>query len=384
MYNTIHFASRSSSLIAKKEKYFMCAHKWAKSPWCSISRSSTASGGEFDEAFVKSLWPLVADLVGFKNRVAAASYKRPSIVAISDQPNTINSSSSSRPCGKTCSYESDAREEGKYYPLLLKVVNCPDIFHRMAWNFHPVVRPPPRRPPPELLGKFTMDGQCPVSRFWYLDNSTVVKKPAQTYFNATTFRKLLEKENLTNVNSYRDKNVLKPALVKYEHLIRGKRIAVVGTEKPWAEAMLVNLGANSITTIEYRQLVIEHERVITITLDRLAKLFISGHGDPFDTVFTYSSLEHSGLGRYGDPITPFGDLEATAQIWCMVKPGGHLILAVPASDNRTTCSVVWNAHRIYGAVRLQHLTANWRVLDAFNAMDVGQNHIFVLQKKTFV
>jgi len=32
-------------------------------------------------------------------------------------------------------------------------------------------------------------------------------------------------------------------------------------------------------------------------------------------------------------------------------------------------------HRIYGAVRLQHLTANWRILDAFNAMDVGQKKL---------
>ena len=32
----------------------------------------------------------------------------------------------------------------------------------------------------------------------------------------------------------------------------------------------------------------------------------------FDVVFTYSSVEHSGLGRYGDPLNPAGDLMAAA------------------------------------------------------------------------
>jgi len=120
--------------------------------------------------------------------------------------------------------------------------------------------------------------------------------------------------------------------------------------------------------------------VTTITPHRLAEQFISGRGAPFDTVFTYSSLEHSGLGRYGDPITPFGDLEATAQVWCMVKPGGHFILAVPVSADRNKCSVMWNGCYVYGAVRLQHLTANWRVLDEFVALDNWKHRIYVLQK----
>jgi len=194
--------------------------------------------------------------------------------------------------------------------------------------------------------------------------------------NKNDFRKLRELDNTTNINAYKEKNVLKPAFIKYKHIIHEKRIAVVGTEKPWAEAMLLNLGAYSVTTIEYRDLIIEDERVTTITPYRLAEQFLNGHGVPFDTVFTFSSLEHSGLGRYGDPISPFGDLEATAQVWCMVKPGGHFILGVPVRGNRNRCSIVWNANRNYGNYRLQHLTANWRVLEEF----ISTHRIYVLQK----
>ena len=234
--------------------------------------------------------------------------------------------SSSPPCGKICSYEWDTAENGKYYPLLYKVVNCSNILYRMAYPpYPPVTGLPPRRPPSHLLQQFTVDQKCPITFHWYFNDD---KKLIQENVTAEQFRRFLERDKVANINSYRDKNVLKPALVKYVHTIRGKRVAVIGTVKPWAEAMLLNLGASNVTTVEYRKLLIEDARVTTTTPYRLAKQFIGGYSVSFDTVFTYSSLEHTGLGRYGDPITPFGDLEAAAQVWCMVKPGGHFILAV--------------------------------------------------------
>ena len=273
-------------------------------------------------------------------------------------------------------------EKGKYYPLLHKAVNCLNTFHRMAHSPYPVVLPPPRRPPPNLTQEFTINGKCPITRFWYFDESSGSKKKfARRRFDAESFRALLKRDNVTNINSYKDKNVLKPALMKYKHFIEGKRIAVIGTQKPWAEAIMVNLGASGVTTIEYNtNLAIEHQRVTIITPYRMAEHFMSGQAVPFDTVFTYSSLEHSGLGRYGDPLSPFGDLEASAQVWCMVKPGGHFILAVPVSEDRQQCSVSWNSHRTYGSVRLQHLTANWRVLEEFEARDSWKHRIYVLEK----
>jgi len=290
------------------------------------------------------------------------------------------SSSSPLPCGKICSYEFDSTEEGKYYPLLHKSVNCQNIFHRMAHSPYPIVTPPPRRPPPTLFKNFTINGQCPISYYSYYDQRSSVKNAMRTLYEAVIFQKLLELENISNINTYNDRNVVKPLLLKYKYLIQGKRVAVIGTERPWAEAMLINIGAGEVVTIEYRQLTIEHERVTIITPYDMAERFMSGQAVAFDTVFTYSSIEHSGLGRYGDPLTPFGDLEASAQVWCMVKPGGHFILAVPVSDNRAKCSIVWNAHRVYGDARLKHLTANWRVLDVIRTHDVGRNCILVLQK----
>ena len=324
---------------------------------------------------------VVSESFGSQDDDKNASFKPAANVATAEQVKaTETANSSSPPCGKTCSYDWDSKEEGKYYPLLHKTVNCLNTLYRMAHSPYTVVKPPPKRPPPELVRNYTIDGQCPISAYVYSDDTISGPKPPKLRYNPEEFRNFLQRDNVSNINSYQDRNALKPALHKYVRLIREKRVAVIGTAIPWAEAMLVNLGANSVTTVEYSDIVIEHERVSTITPYRVAEQFINGQAVPFDTVFTYSSLEHSGMGRYGDPIAPFGDLEATAQIWCMVKPGGHLILALPVSSDRKQCSIVWNLDRIYGAVRLQHLTANWRVLDEFMTYDLVNQRLFVLEK----
>ena len=106
--------------------------------------------------------------------------------------------------------------------------------------------------------------------------------------------------------------------------------------------------------------------------------------DLFDVVFSFSSLEHSGLGRFGDPLAPFGDAEAVAQMWCTLRPGGLFFLALPSfsDDNRRQrlCYIVWNVHRVYGYVRLQHVTANWEVMQEVNMRDGLPHFLYVLRK----
>ena len=72
------------------------------------------------------------------------------------------------------------------------------------------------------------------------------------------------------------------------------------------------------------------------------------------------SLEHDGLGRYGDPINPTGDLETIAKVWCMLKPGGVFFLGVGVGMHD---HISWNEHRVYGPLRLRLVAAGWEVLD---------------------
>jgi hypothetical protein len=175
------------------------------------------------------------------------------------------------------------------------------------------------------------------------------------------------------------------AFTKYHNFITGLHGIVLGTQVPWAEGALIGAGARRVTTVEYMEIVSQHPRVDTITPAALAQKVLQGQVELVDFIFTFSSIEHDGLGRYGDPINAFGDFETVAKMHCMLKPGGILFLAVPVGRDE----VQYNAHRIYGYRRLSVVLAmGFRVLDvindkpfrldSYNRWDVQP--IFVLQK----
>jgi len=60
------------------------------------------------------------------------------------------------------------------------------------------------------------------------------------------------------------------------------------------------------------------------------------------------TVEHIGLGRYGDPIDPDGDLKAMAELRRVLAPGGTLLLVVPVGQPR----LMFNAHRIYSYAQI--------------------------------
>lgn len=80
--------------------------------------------------------------------------------------------------------------------------------------------------------------------------------------------------------------------------------------------------------------------------------YSSEHADLLALPFTDNSiaslscmhtLEHVGLGRYGDPIDAEGDLKAIEELKRVVMPGGQLLIVVPVGQPK----IEYNAHRIY-------------------------------------
>lgn len=55
-------------------------------------------------------------------------------------------------------------------------------------------------------------------------------------------------------------------------------------------------------------------------------------------------VEHIGLGRYGDPLDPEGDLKAISELKLVLKPAGNLLFVVPIGG---IPKIMFNAHRIY-------------------------------------
>lgn len=55
------------------------------------------------------------------------------------------------------------------------------------------------------------------------------------------------------------------------------------------------------------------------------------------------TIEHVGLGRYGDPIDPEGDIKAINELKRVLAPGGSLLIVTPVGKP----IIEYNAHRIY-------------------------------------
>lgn len=55
------------------------------------------------------------------------------------------------------------------------------------------------------------------------------------------------------------------------------------------------------------------------------------------------TVEHVGLGRYGDPLDPDGDLKAMKELARVLAVDGNLLLVVPVGQPK----IYFNAHRVY-------------------------------------
>lgn len=77
-----------------------------------------------------------------------------------------------------------------------------------------------------------------------------------------------------------------------------------------------------------------------------------------DSLSCLHTIEHFGLGRYGDPIDPDGYLKGLDRLKRMVKPGGLMYLSTPIGPQR----IEFNAHRIFAASTLAGWFAiGWKI-----------------------
>jgi hypothetical protein len=63
----------------------------------------------------------------------------------------------------------------------------------------------------------------------------------------------------------------------------------------------------------------------------------------FESVSCMHTVEHIGLGRYGDSIDPQGDIKAINELKRITKPNGDILFVTPVGKQK----IEFNAHRIY-------------------------------------
>ena len=163
---------------------------------------------------------------------------------------------------------------------------------------------------------------------------------------------------------------------------RGTTGVVLGSDIPWVECIALNAEVEEVWTWEYSTIKSTVPRLRAAPMHVMAEGFASGSLPLMDWAVSFSSFEHSGLGRYGDPLNPEGDVEAMEDAWCMLRPGGTLALGVAM-----TCTNVgrtdFNAHRVYGYTRLAYISAGWEI-DSFQGVGCqagdGPQPIVIMRK----
>ena len=143
-------------------------------------------------------------------------------------------------------------------------------------------------------------------------------------------------------------------------------MAIIGSENPWLEAIVYNYGCRDITTVEYNKPLITHEHFKIISYDEFKNLNMK-----YDIIISYSSIEHSGLGRYGDDINPNGDINTMNAIYEHLNDYGLLALGVPVGKD----TLVWNANRIYGNYRLPLLLEKFNIIEWYGGDESCLNTI---------
>ena len=231
--------------------------------------------------------------------------------------------------------------------------------------------------PDSLWNDFTMNGSIPVS-FHFQDDSYSADEPL-IYTHDQIQHYLVMAQNKQTLYYGATDLYLYQALERHISHISGKNVAVMGSTIPWYECILLSYGAKP-TTIEYNRIVSSDPRLNLMTVDEY-----ESSPSLFDAILSISSFEHDGLGRYGDKINPFGDLEAMDKVKKMLTPDGLLFLSVPVGKDL----LVWNLHRVYGKIRLKALLKGWQVVGYFGftsedldrTVECCHQPIFILKPK---
>ena len=225
--------------------------------------------------------------------------------------------------------------------------------------------PPPNTIPPEHFDQFTMSGKIPVLYIYFDERKNIKYNPYEKWQDTRNaaihntsktysdmFIRLKEKKAIYYGNEI---NAFYDALEKYP--LEGKEVLIWGLAGCNCDAIALYYNAKKVYVVDYNKPICDHERIEVLSLDEVKTLNIKT-----DIAFSYSSFEHDGLGRYGDPIDPDGDFKAMQEAWDRLKEDGLLFLGVPLGKD----CIYWNANRVYGSIRLPLLLKGFHVIDVYN------------------
>lgn len=89
--------------------------------------------------------------------------------------------------------------------------------------------------------------------------------------------------------------------------------------------------------------------------------------DSIGSISCMHTIEHIGLGRYGDPVDYDGDIKAISELIRVTKPGGDILFVTPVGAPK----LMFNAHRVYSFEQIMEYFGNCQLMDFSLVPDNG-------------
>jgi len=230
----------------------------------------------------------------------------------------------------------------------------------------------------EMRDLYTLNGKIPVRETYYFLNENgippVVEYPEaiRSVWRKAELEAFLERAKRRDTNDLTGYGPSAPRDV-YAAIdafpVEGKSVLVIGTQVPWIEAIVWAYGkAKEVWTVDFNKPISELPQFKTLSIPELEVL-----GRKFDVIFSFSSIEHDGLGRYGDPLNPTADLQRMKKIKNFIEHDGLFYFAVPVGLD----ALVFNAHRVYGEARFPKLIEGWELLGHFDQAEYPHDYFAI-------
>jgi len=247
-------------------------------------------------------------------------------------------------CGDICSIQCTDAVPSLYFDYIEKQVDCMSLLTNPAIDAAMKEERPPASIPEEMLDFFSYSGKVQMKFWGYILNQRYMGGNARNSdWSKELIDDMADQCSLSELRGGYGVAMTRTVVEGLDQIhTKNSSVLVMGSETPWVESCLLSLGARDVTTIEYGAINSTHPQVKTFTPDQVRadpKQFL----EKYDAVVIISSVEHSGLGRYGDAMNPWGDRQAIARAWCMTKKQGNLVLNVPYNEND---AIYYNAHRV--------------------------------------
>ena len=179
-------------------------------------------------------------------------------------------------------------------------------------------------------------------------------------FNITNFLARLNirlpetfwKEEVVRYLTESDSRIVETPLIFKSIPLDKKRILDIGCRYSTLSIQLASLG-HEVHGIDINNYKRKHPNFYFRKADIIKSKYRKNY---FDIVISLSTVEHIGLGRYGDKKDTKGDIKAIKEIYRITKPGGQILITLPFGKPIDT---EW--YRVYNMERVQELLAGFKI-----------------------